>query len=71
MPYMIYQQYKTAIKEAYDGAPEVETLHVQAQAYRAWLASLRLEPRLLDPLVEPIAAIEEALKDLLPSPTQT
>ena len=67
MPYMIYQQYTTAIKQAYAGDPAVAELHAQAQAYRAWLANLQLEPRLLDPLLEPIAAIKEALQDLLPA----
>ena len=65
MPYMIYQQYTTAIKEAYAGD---ETLAEQAAAatkWRQWLASLNIEAKLRDPLVEQAATIEEAFKDLL------
>ena len=67
MPYMIYQQYKTAVKQAYAGDESIAELYASAKACREWLASLRIDPNLRDPMVEPVAAIEEALQDLLPS----
>ena len=65
MPYMIYQQYTTAIKNAYAGDETVPDLYEQARANRRWLASLKIDPKLRNPLVEQLAAIEEAFKDLL------
>ncbi len=66
MPYMIYQQYTTAIKEAYAGHSSVPDLYNSAKASREWLSSMNIDPKLRDPLVEQIAAFEEAFKDLLP-----
>lgn len=66
MPYMIYQQYTTAIKDAYAGHSSLPELYKSAQASRQWLFSLNIDPKLRDPLVEQVAAIEEAFKDLLP-----
>ena len=66
MPYMIYQQYTTAIKDAYAGHSAVSEQYHSAMASRRWLSSLNIDPKLLDPLVEQVAAIEEAFKDLLP-----
>jgi hypothetical protein len=40
-------------------------MYAAARSYREWLASLDLDPKLLNPLVEPIAAIEEAFRELL------
>ena len=68
MPYMIYQQYTTAVKEAYAGDGSVEELYSQAKSCREWLDSLRIDAKLRGSLVEPVAAIEEAFKDLLPRP---
>lgn len=66
MPYMIYQQYITAIKDAYTGDSSVPELYQSALTSRQWLSSLNIDPKLRDPLVEQMAAIEEAFKDLLP-----
>jgi hypothetical protein len=66
MPYMIYQQYTTAVKQAYTGDDSVEEHYAQAKACRQWLASLKIDAKLRDPMVEPVAAIEEAFKDMLP-----
>jgi hypothetical protein len=63
---MIYQQYKTAIKQAYADDSSVAEVYIKAKACREWLESLRLEAKLRGPMVEPVAAIEEALKGLLP-----
>ena len=65
MPYMIYQQYTTAIKQAYAGDEELPDLYAAAKKCRKWLAALEIDPLLRDPIVEPVAAIEEAFKDLL------
>lgn len=65
MPYMIYQQYTTAIKEAYAGDESLAERVATAAKWREWLASLKIEAKLRDPLVEQAAAIEEAFKDLL------
>ncbi len=65
MPYMIYQQYTTAIKQAYAGDEAVSELYEAAKSCREWLASLQIDSKLRGPMVEPLAAIEEAFKDLL------
>ena len=65
MPYMIYQQYITAIKEAYAGDDSVPEMAAKAEATRQWLSSLKIEPKLRYSLIEPIAAVEEAFKDLM------
>ena len=63
---MIYQQYTTAIKNAYAGHSSVPDFYSSAKAAREWISSLNIDPKLRDPLVEQVAAIEEAFKDLLP-----
>ncbi len=65
MPYMIYQQYTTAIKEAYAGQAAVSENYEAAKSCREWLESLQIDPKLREPMVEQIAAIEEAFKDLV------
>ena len=65
MPYMIYQQYTTAIKQAYAENESLSELYEAAKSCRQWLASLEIDPKLRDPMVEPVAAIEEAFRDLL------
>lgn len=63
--YMIYQQYISAIKRSYTDHEAVAELYEEARRTRKWIMSLKLESRLRDPIVEPIAAIEEAFKDLV------
>jgi len=65
MPYMIYQQYTTAIRQAYADDSDLEGLLKSAKTYREWLQSLRIDPRLRDPLVEPIETIENAFRNLI------
>ncbi len=65
MPYMIYQQYATAIKRAYGEDDGIVDMVAEATSCREWLASLKIDPQLRNPLVEQIAWIEEAFKDLL------
>jgi len=64
MPYMIYQQYATAIKNAYAGE-DVSEYYSEAKKFRQWLETLRINPKLRDPLLEPIEWIEGAFEDLL------
>lgn len=64
MPYMIYQQYITAIKENYAGHKDLDRLYQEAKNYRKWLENLQIEKSLRDGLAEPISAIEGAFKDL-------
>ena len=52
MAYMIYQQYKTAIKEAYANHADAAAHAQSARAYREWLQSLAIDPKLRDQLVE-------------------
>ena len=65
MPYMIYQQYKSAIKAAYDGAENLDELYSSAASCRKFLASLQIDSQLCDPLVEQLVWIEEAFKELV------
>jgi hypothetical protein len=62
---MVYQQYVTAVKEAYSGRPNVDEMAKTAKSYRQWLESLEIDDTLRAGLVEPIQTIEEAFKDLL------
>ena len=65
MAYMIYQQYTTAIKEAYAGHPDLARHVASARDCREWLASLEIKPELRAGLVEQITVLEEAFRDLL------
>lgn len=65
MPYMIYQQYTTAIKQAYAADKSAADHYARAKQCREWLASLKIDAKLREPLVEQMAALEEAFKDLL------
>jgi len=65
MTYMIYQQYTTAVREAYTHHPDVAHHAAQAKACREWLASLAIKPEIRDSLVEQIRALEQAFEDLM------
>ena len=65
MPYMIYQQYKSAIKAAYRNDESLSEMYSSAKSCRRWLNSLEIDPRLRNPLVEQIAWIEDAFEELL------
>lgn len=65
MAYMIYQQYASAIKVAYDDNPNVAAAEAKtATSYRRWLQSLDISPHLRDPLVEQARAIEELFAEV-------
>ena len=61
---MIYQQYSTAVKEAYSGRPEVHRLAADAMSYRKWLETLEINPQIRAILVEQSRALEDAFYDL-------
>ena len=62
MAYMVFQQYTSAIAEAYRSDPEAEARLTEAAEFRRWLEALRLESRLRQPLVEQITALEEGFR---------
>ena len=64
---MVQQQMTTAVREGYAAADrdEVQQELVSARAARAWLERLRIDPAARATLVEPIAAVEEALAERL------
>ena len=63
--YMIYQQYTSAIKDAYSGHRDVSRHAKAAKASREWLESLDIDADLRDALVEPMRVLEEAFRDLI------
>lgn len=68
MAYMVYQQYVSAIREAYaqGTAPELIAEHVDsARRAREWIESLAIDPALRASLAEPIATLEDAFAGLL------
>ncbi len=65
MVYMIYQQYKTAVKAAYRGSNDIDRLFHEAQFFREWLESLAIDQDLRDVLVEQVKALEEGFEELV------
>ena len=63
MAYMAQQAVTTAIREAYSDRPNALAQAEEAARCRAWLESLPLEPSLLAPIIEPIAALEDGLRE--------
>lgn len=64
MAYMVYQQYTTAVLDAYRGRDDVAEHYEQARSHREWLESLDLEPSVKDVLVEQARALEAAFEQL-------
>ncbi len=62
---MIYQRYTRAILDGYTNHPEVEHHRDKARAYREWLESLDIEPRIKASLVEQARVVEEAFESLV------
>lgn len=64
--YMVYQQLTTAVRDGYRGAARAVVEHHLAEARRArrWLESLEIDPAQRASVLEPIAAIEEALAEI-------
>lgn len=64
MAHMIYQQYTTAVLDAYQGRPDVDERFEEARAHRIWLESLDLEANVKGVLVEQARALEDAFGQL-------
>lgn len=64
MAYMLMQQYTSAVKAAYAGRSDIGELLRAAGEVRAWLESLEVPAELRAPMVEPVAAVEEGLREL-------
>lgn len=63
MAYMAQQAVMTAVREAFQDRPDSISHAAEAKRVRAWLASLPIEPSLLAAIIEPIAAIEDGLRE--------
>jgi predicted RNA-binding Zn ribbon-like protein len=61
---MVYQQFTTAILDAYKDRDDVTKHLEQARAYRAWLESIEIKPSLRNVLVEQAQTIESAFERL-------
>ncbi len=64
MAYMVYQQYTTAIVDAYAGRNDVATHLESATSHRRWLESLEIDTRIRDVLVEQARTVEAAFDHL-------
>jgi len=64
--YMVQQRTTTAVREGYGDADaaEVERQLESAHEARAWLEGLAIEAEVRSWLIEPIAAVEEALAEV-------
>lgn len=65
---MIYQQYTTAIEQAYRDHPDLPLHASKAKQCREWLESLQIDPQLRTTLVEQAQTLEEAFRRLLSGP---
>ncbi len=64
--YMVHQRTTTAVRDGYRdvAAIDVERELAEARRARVWLEALRIDPQVRASLVEPIAAVEEALAEI-------
>ena len=65
MAYMLFERVAMEIVAAYRDRPEAERQLEAATAYRAWLEALPIDPVIRAGLVEPIAAVEDGLRETL------
>jgi hypothetical protein len=63
MAYMAQQAVTTAIRDAFRRRPDALAHADEAARFRAWLVALPLEPQLIASLVEPVAALEDGLRE--------
>jgi len=63
--YMLYQQYTTAVQQAYKGHPNLERQAARAKQCREWLESLEIDPQIRTVLVEQLQTLEQAFYGLL------
>lgn len=64
--YMVQQRTTTAVREGYGGSDRAEVAQQleEARRARAWLEGLQVDADVRASLVEPIAAVEEALAEI-------
>ncbi len=62
MAYMAQQWLTTVVLDAFGGRTDAPDQAAEAARVRAWLASLPLERAAIAALVEPIAALEDGLR---------
>lgn len=65
MAHMIFQRMATAVREGYIGRDDVETQLEAAGACRRWAEGLAVDATTRAALVEPIAAVEAGLREVL------
>jgi hypothetical protein len=63
MAYMAQQAVTTAVREAFRDRRDARVQADEAARCRVWLESLPLSARMLAPIIEPIAALEDGLLD--------
>jgi hypothetical protein len=62
MPYMAQQWLTTAVRDAFRDRVDAPDQAAEATRVREWLASLPLDRATVTALVEPIAALEDGLR---------
>ena len=65
MALMLFQRIATAVRDGYAGRDDVETQLEAASAARRWADHLAVDPTTRAALVEPIAAVEDGLREVL------
>ena len=65
MAHMLFQHIATSVREAYAGRQDVEAQFEAAGAYPRWADSLAVDAGVRAVRVEPIAAMENGLREVL------
>lgn len=63
MAYMAQQAVTTAVRDAFRNRPDALEQAEEAARCRAWIESLPLPRALIAPIVEPITALEDGLRE--------
>jgi hypothetical protein len=71
MPYMAQQWLTTTVRDAYRARSDAGAAADEAARVRAWLGALPLDPTAVAALVEPIAALEDGLRQAAAGPPPT
>lgn len=62
---MLFQRIATAVREGYDGRDDVEAQLAEAAACRRWAEGLAVDSTTRAALIEPVAAVEDGLREVL------
>lgn len=65
MAHMLFQRITTAVREGYIGRDDAERQLAAATAWRSWAEGLAVDATTRAALVEPIAAVEDGLREVL------